>query len=343
MTEYISSIELVITKYVSLFANYLSEKKVSDVCVLDCDRQHSIVDKRKFDSQSLQTDKVPYEVKQIEIDRLQQSAQLLKSVKTANGIYLFDSPGNIYLEGMVPLLGFSDVIVCPYQYEFNCLSATQKFLNLVGRIWITYLKGRQKPKLIFVPNLVIRTRGTAAELQTWKKTDEALAQAGGIVTPMVADRADIARYNTFGNTKIQAECVSEEKEVTTAEASTSDIESEEIVQNESSEDAQVDTTPKRPKVARTRRGKQTNVQPVIETGSGEWDMMVRYAEFYNDNPDENRITVVLNPDIKRALDIIRINCRQFNFGNILNAVCRTFIERNKEKIQLMQKDKGGIL
>jgi len=58
-----------------------------------------------------------------------------------------------------------------------------------------------------VPNLVIRTRGTATELQTWKKTDEALAQAGGIVTPMVADRADIARYNSFGNTKIQAECV----------------------------------------------------------------------------------------------------------------------------------------
>ena len=55
------------TTLCTLFANYLSEKKMSDVCVLDCDRQHSIVDKRKFDSQSLQTDKVPYEVKQIEI------------------------------------------------------------------------------------------------------------------------------------------------------------------------------------------------------------------------------------------------------------------------------------
>ena len=99
------------TTLCTLFANYLSEKKVSDVCVLDCDRQHSIVDKRKFDSQSLQTEKVPYDVRQIEIDRLQQSAQLLKSVKSTNGIYLFDSPGNIYLEGMVPLLGFSDVIV----------------------------------------------------------------------------------------------------------------------------------------------------------------------------------------------------------------------------------------
>ena len=134
------------TTLCTLFANYLSEKHQGEVCVLDCDRQHSIVDKRKYDSQSLQTEKVPYDVRQIEIDRLQQSAQLLKSVKSTNGIYLFDSPGNIYLEGMVPLLGFSDVIICPYQYEFNCLSATQKFLNLVGRIWITYLKGRQKPR-----------------------------------------------------------------------------------------------------------------------------------------------------------------------------------------------------
>ena len=138
----------------------------------------------------------------------------------------------------------------------------------------------------------------------------------------------------------------EKKVVTNAEETASKVDSEEVVQevvqDEGTEVAQIDTTPQKPKVTRTRRGKQS-AQPVIESGSGEWDMMVRYAEFYNDNPDENRITVVLNPDIKRALDIIRINCRQFNFGNILNAVCRTFIERNKEQIQHMQKDKGGIL
>ena len=138
----------------------------------------------------------------------------------------------------------------------------------------------------------------------------------------------------------------EEKVVTNAEETPSEVDSEDVaqeaVQNDDSEVIQADTTPQKPKVTRARRGKQ-NAQPVIEAGSGEWDMMVRYAEFYNDNPDENRITVVLNSDIKRALDIIRINCRQFNFGNILNAVCRTFIERNKEQIQRMQKDKGGIL
>ena len=136
-------------------------------------------------------------------------------------------------------------------------------------------------------------------------------------------------------------------EVTTSEtvssgAGNEDME-QETVQSDARETEQKDTNPQKPKIAKARRGKQTKVQPIIEAGSREWDMMVRYAEFYNDNPDEDRITVVLNPDIKRALDIIRINCRQFNFGNILNAVCRTFIERNKEQILRMQKDKGGIL
>ena len=167
---------------------------------------------------------------------------------------------------------------------------------------------------------------------------------------------DILSLDTLGsfmdaqNDPIATVVDKEDNKVTKVEESASDAVCEEVVrsevqdvvQNDGTEVAQVDTTPQRPKVTRTRRGKQST-QPVIEAGSGEWDMMVRYAEFYNENPDENRITVVLNPDIKKVLDIIRINCRQFNFGNILNAVCRTFIERNKEQIQHMQKDKGGIL
>ena len=81
------------------------------------------------------------------------------------------------------------------------------FLNVIGKIWLAYMKGRKKPKLIFVPNLVMKSRGTVAEIESWKKTDAALVQAGGIVTPPVYNRADLSRYNTFGNTKQQAEIV----------------------------------------------------------------------------------------------------------------------------------------
>ena len=80
----------------------------------------------------------------------------------------------------------------------------------------------------------------------------------------------------------------EEKEVTTIEDTASDAD----VQDESSEVIQVDTTPQRPKVTRARRGRQTNVQPVIEAGSGEWDTMLRYAEFYNDNNPSSRQVLV---------------------------------------------------
>ena len=61
--------------------------------------------------------------------------------------------------------------------------------------------------MIFVPNLVVKNRGTAAEIESWKKTDAALVQAGGIVTPPIYNRADLSRYNTFGNTKQQSEIV----------------------------------------------------------------------------------------------------------------------------------------
>ena len=144
----------------------------------------------------------------------------------------------------------------------------------------------------------------------------------------------------------QNDPIGDEAEAKTEETATvttaSDSENNTVEEVEEKVSETIPTSAK-PKPARVRKAKPTKAGPVIEAGSGEWDMMVKYAEFYNFNPDTDRITVVLNPDIKRALDIIRINCRQFNFGNILNAVCRTFIERNKEQIQRMQKNKGGIL
>jgi len=136
------------------------------------------------------------------------------------------------------------------------------------------------------------------------------------------------------------------QEVVKAEETVTETENQDSVLQEDGdvvpEVEEKDANTSKAKPVRTRK-KKTKTLPVIEAGSNEWDMMVRYAEFYNFNPDEDRITVVLNPEIKHALDVIRINCRQFNFGNILNAVCRTFIERNKDHILSMQKNKGGIL
>ena len=95
----------------AMFANYLKEKNVENVTIMDCDRQHSMMAKRQADAKFLQSESVPYELKSIEIDTLQSAAMLMKSAKAMEGVCMFDSPGNIYLQGMVPLLGYSDVII----------------------------------------------------------------------------------------------------------------------------------------------------------------------------------------------------------------------------------------
>ena len=70
----------------AMFANYLAEKGVESINILDCDRQHSMVAKRQADVQFLQAEKVPYELKSIEIDTLQSAAMLMKSAKEMEGI-----------------------------------------------------------------------------------------------------------------------------------------------------------------------------------------------------------------------------------------------------------------
>jgi hypothetical protein len=46
----------------AMFANYLTkEKNAGTVCIMDCDRQHSMVAKRQADAKYLQAENVPYE------------------------------------------------------------------------------------------------------------------------------------------------------------------------------------------------------------------------------------------------------------------------------------------
>jgi chromosome partitioning protein len=194
----------------AMFAKLLEgEEPAGTVCIMDCDRQHSMVAKRQADAKCLQAEKsVPYELKSIEIDTLQSAAVLMKSAKAMVGICMFDLTGK-HLSAMAwcRCWCYSDVIICPFQYGSTVWKSTLMFLNVIGKIWLAYMKGRKKPKLIFVPNLVNESRGRQQEIESWKKTDAALVQAGGIVTPPIYNRADLSRYNTFGNTKQQAEIV----------------------------------------------------------------------------------------------------------------------------------------
>jgi len=78
-------------------------------------------------------------------------------------------------------------------------------------------------------------------------------------------------------------------------------------------------------------------------GSDEWSTVMRYAGFYNDNSTAEKTTVAMNSDIKTVLEIIHNSYRgEINCGNLIDAICRAFIERNKEQILELAKTSRNL-
>ena len=78
-------------------------------------------------------------------------------------------------------------------------------------------------------------------------------------------------------------------------------------------------------------------------GNDEWSIVMRYAGFYNDNSTAEKTTVAMNSDIKTVLEIIHNSYRgEINCGNLIDAICRAFIERNKEQILELAKSSRNL-
>ena len=119
----------------------------------------------------------------------------------------------------------------------------------------------------------------------------------------------------------------------------------------SEESAQIETTPTastegiRPKA----KGKvketveRTRKRIAQHDGNDEWGTVLRYAGFYNDNSTAEKTTVAMNSDIKTVLEIIHNSYRgEINCGNLIDAICRAFIERNKDKILELAKSSRNL-
>ena len=79
-------------------------------------------------------------------------------------------------------------------------------------------------------------------------------------------------------------------------------------------------------------------------GNDEWSSVLRYAGYYNDNSTAGKTTVAMNSDIKTVLEIIHNSYRgEINCGNLIDAICRAFIERNKDKILVLAKSSRNLI
>lgn len=186
-----------------LFANYLAFKR-KDVCIIDTDLQKTILMQRRKDSTVFGDQEEPYSIQDFDIDDPTAVQQLMESATQVEGYVLFDSPGTVSEDGLVPMFVNADYIICPYEYEEKTLDSTGVFIQVMNQLRQSY--PQMKAKLFFVPNKIDVRIGTSEEMRMWKQTDEIFAKFGK-VTPRVTSRATLKRINTFELTNQQRDAV----------------------------------------------------------------------------------------------------------------------------------------
>ena len=186
-----------------LFANYLAWKK-QDVCIIDTDLQKTIMMQRKKDREIYDDMEEPYTVQDFDVQVPELMQQLMESASQTEGFVLFDSPGNVSEDGLVPMFTGADFIICPYEYEEKTLDSTGTFIQVINALRQT--TPEMTARLFFVPNRIDVRIGTADELRMWKQTDAIFKQLGA-VTPRITARASLKRINTFEISASQRDAV----------------------------------------------------------------------------------------------------------------------------------------
>ena len=186
-----------------LFANYLAYKR-KPVCIIDTDLQKTIMMQRQKDAQVYEGMEEPYIVQGFDVSEPELMQQLMDSASQVEGYVLFDSPGNVSEDGLVPLFADADYIVCPYEYEDKTLDSTGVFVQVINAL--KEHNPEMHAQLFFVPNRIDPRIGTTEEQRMWTATNDIFQQIGK-VTPMVNSRATLKRINTYELLATQREAV----------------------------------------------------------------------------------------------------------------------------------------
>ena len=187
-----------------LFANYLANRG-KQVTVIDADIQKSIQGIRNNDIRQYGKDAFSYYVQAYDVSKGPEAVgKLVEAAEEVSGYVLFDTPGNLSEDGMIPILEAADYIITPYQYETSTISSTGIFLQTLQKLRETFTK--MHAKMIFIPNRIKKGSGTREEWDFWTATDN-LFNAFGHVTSIVRDGIAIQRYNTVQNNEAQNKIV----------------------------------------------------------------------------------------------------------------------------------------
>lgn len=190
----------------TLYANHLAEEGKS-VIIFETDIQRSIFGQRQDDINFWGEGEEKYDIRFFNLKNADDSVVLMGKAheileQMPDATIILDVPGNITEDYLVPIFVHSDYLAVPYFYEKITLSSTSVFVKVIGALRNKYKE--MKSKMVFIPNMVKKNAGTAAELKLFADCDSVFKNFGE-VAPKIYDRMEFKRINTIQNTPKQRE------------------------------------------------------------------------------------------------------------------------------------------
>lgn len=184
------------TTLCACFANYLVGMGVR-VRVIDCDAQLSIAKCRRRDIRKYGEGNIPYPIDGYRNMSREVMRGLISEIFD-NGemeVVLFDCPGNMTDNWLLPLFANADIMVIPFYYDDVTVTSTSEFILGVEQI-NERLNRENPPRLYMIPNITDKRIGTLDELRKWEKVRETY-ERHGTVTPKITRKADMQRFSTI--------------------------------------------------------------------------------------------------------------------------------------------------
>ena len=188
------------TTLCATFANYL-RMDGKKVVVVDADLQQSLAFHRQDDLKENEGTPIPYHVVTFKASSQAEAKKLMEQYKTFDGYVLIDCPGNLNDPTLSVVFAMCDAVVVPMAYDTDTIRATQLFAQV--------FKKYSKSTLIYVPNRINDSEGTAEEFEKRKMAIEELHKYGWM-TQRIKQNVHVKRYTTlFALDREQAKGVEE--------------------------------------------------------------------------------------------------------------------------------------
>tara|TARA_R110000868_G_scaffold411003_2_gene701301 strand:- start:21218 stop:21847 length:630 start_codon:yes stop_codon:yes gene_type:complete len=174
------------------FANYLIQNS-KELIIIDFDFQSSVYGLWEEQTKIINTDP-PYDVISKDLNSVTAVVGMCKDIDQ-NHIVIFDLPGKLDDDNLLPLFNITDLFLVPFSYDKLSIESTLFFVKLIQHF-------KKDVQLCFIPNRI----KAGVKYKTKLQVDKILSEYG-LITPSIPDRVCLQRLSVYNNTEEVTEII----------------------------------------------------------------------------------------------------------------------------------------